>query len=285
MLLDAHQHVNWHGYDIDAIVANMDEHHIDKTWLLTWDAKDSEVDDIYWRVVDPRRMSMPLEDVLEACRRYPDRFIPGYAPDPRDPRSMGMLESAVKMFSVKVYGEWKYRVLVDSPECINLFRLCGQLNLPAVIHLDVPYLPPNDLSKYFKYWYGGTIDNLARAVEACPDTIFLGHGPGFWRSLSGDADEREEIYPEGDLVPGGKIAPLMRQFPKLWCDLSAGSAHRALSRNREFTLAFIDEFQDRLLFARDQFDSIMYDLLKSLELDKTIEDKLFSGNALKLVPC
>lgn len=284
MLIDAHQHVNWHGHDTDAIVKNMDQHKIDVAWLLSWDARDCEVDKIYWRTLDPRRpISMPLDDLLEACRRYPDRFIPGYAPDPRDPKSLGRLESAVNMFNIKVYGEWKFRTPVDSPECINMFRLCGKLKLPAIIHLDVPYLPPNDLSKYCEYWYGGTIENLERAAAACPDTIFLGHGPGFWRYFSGDADERSEMYPDGEFVPNGKIVPLMRKYPNLWGDLSAGSAHRALSRSRDFTLEFFDEFQDRLLFARDQFDAIMYDLLISLELEKHVEDKIFSGNALKLV--
>lgn len=283
MLIDAHQHVNWHGHDIEAEVANLDQHNIDLAWLLTWEAPENEIDIAYWRVHDPRRTKMPLEDVIEACRKHPTRFIAGFAPDPRDPKSFGRLESAVAMFNVKVYGEWKYRLLVDSPECINMFRLCGQLKLPVIIHLDVPYLPPNDLTKYYQWWYGGTIDNLVRAVEACPETIFLGHGPGFWRYLSGDADWRTELYPEGDLVAGGKIPPLMRQYPNLWCDLSAGSAHRALSRNRNFTFEFFDEFQDRLLFARDQFDAIMHDLIISVELDKNIENKIFFENAMNLV--
>jgi predicted TIM-barrel fold metal-dependent hydrolase len=283
MIIDAHQHVNWHGHNIDAVVANMDEHNIDKAWVLTWEAQESEVDGVYWNAFDPRRICMPLEDVLDACRKYPDRFIPGYAPDPRDPKSLGRLESAVRMFNIKIYGEWKFRVLVDSPECIKLFRRCGELKLPAVIHLDVPFLPPNDPSKYFQYWYGGTLENLERALAACPDTVFLGHGPGFWRYLSGDGAERAEIYPDGELTPGGRIAPLMRQYPNLWCDLSAGSAHRALSRDRQFSVSFLIEFQERILFARDYFDGIMYELLKSLELDSSVEEKIFSGNATKLV--
>lgn len=284
MIIDAHQHPNWLGHNIDKIVENMNRHQIDVSWMLTWEGPLEERDLYYFRVGDPRREMIPLEDVLDACNRYPTRFIAGYAPDPRDPKSLPRIEAAVELYNVKVYGEWKYRILVDSPECIQTFRLCGKLNLPVIIHFDVPFLPPNDLDKYFKMWYGGTIENFENVLKMCPETIFLGHGPGYWRYLSGDGDSHSEIYPEGDLVPNGQIPPLMRQYPNLYCDLSAGSAKKALSRNPGFAKEFIDEFQDRILFARDQFDSMMFDFLISLKLPEEIKEKVFHQNALRLVP-
>jgi len=283
MIIDAHQHTNWLGKNTDAVVANMDQHKIDKSWLLTWEGPTDERDLAFSQVADPRRDDLPLVDIIEACQRYPNRFIPGYAPDPRDPRSLGRLEAAVSLFNVKIYGEWKFRMLVDSPECIVMFRLCGKLKLPVVIHLDVAFLPPTDLDKQFQWWYGGNIENLERALLACPDTIFLGHGPGFWRYLSGDGDYHPKIYPDGEFVPAGKITPLMRRCPNLYGDLSAGSARLALSRSVTHAKEFIDEFQGRLLFARDQFDSTMYDFLISLNLAKPIQQKLFYQNANKLL--
>jgi predicted TIM-barrel fold metal-dependent hydrolase len=283
MIIDAHQHPNWLGHNIDKIVENMNRHQIDASWMLTWDGPLQERDLYYFRVGDPRRETIPLEDVLDACQRYPTRFIAGYAPDPRDPKSLPRLEAAVDLFNVKVYGEWKFRLLVDSPECIRTFRFCGKLKLPVIIHLDVPFLPPDNLDKYFEMWYGGTIENFENALKMCPDTIFLGHGPGYWRYLSGDALSRPEIYPEGELVPDGRIASLLRQYPNLYCDLSAGSAKKALSRHSDYAKEFIDEFQDRVLFARDQFDSMMYDFLISLNLPEAIKEKVFWRNAARLV--
>lgn len=284
MIIDAHQHVNWLGHNIDKIIENMDQHGIDRSWLLTWEGPEEERDLYYYRVSDPCRANMPLKDIIEACRRYPERFIPGYAPDPRDPKSLNRLEAAVELYDVKIYGEWKYRLPVDSPECITMFRLCGKLNLPVIIHLDVPFLPPVDLNKPFQLWYGGTIENFVRALQACPDTIFLGHGPGFWRYLSGDGDTHPEIYPQGEWLSGGKLVPILRRYPNLWCDLSAGSAKYALSRNENFAKEIMEEFQDRLLFARDQFDSMMYDFLISLSLKNTVLEKILAKNAQRLVP-
>ena len=43
----------------------------------------------------------------------------------------------------------------------------------------------------------------------------------------------------------------MRRYPNLWADISAGSGHNALTRDRAFGLAFLDEFQDKLLFGTD----------------------------------
>ncbi|MCI0515615.1 amidohydrolase [candidate division KSB1 bacterium] len=284
MIIDAHQHVNWYGYTIEKIIQNMDEHQIDWSWILTWEGPANEKDPFFYRVSDPRGESMPLSDVVEACRRFPQRFIAGYAPDPRDPRALGRLEAAVNLYGVRVYGEWKFQMLVDSPECITLFRFCGQLKLPVVIHLDVPFLPPHDFSKPYRWWYGGTVENLERAARACPDTIFLGHGPGFWRYLSGDGATHPELYPQGDWLADGAVVPALRRCPNLYCDLSAGSARVALSRNLNFTREFVAEFQDRLLFARDYFDGQMYQLLLSLNLPSEMLTKLLAENAKRLVP-
>jgi predicted TIM-barrel fold metal-dependent hydrolase len=284
MIIDAHQHTNWLGHTTAGLIENMDARGISGSWLLTWECPMEERDPIYYRVSDPRRNNLPLEDVIAACQHYPDRFVAGYAPDPRLPGAMERLEAAVELFHVRVYGEWKYRTLLETPECIAMFRLCGRLKLPVIIHLDVPFLPPNDLSKVFQWWFGGTIENLERTLQFCPDTIFLGHGPGFWRYLSGDGDENPVVYPKDEFISGGKIAPLMRRYPNLYCDLSAGSARFALGRNQAYTLEFIDEFQDRLLFGRDQFDNLMHEFLVNLNLPARISEKIFYQNAMRLVP-
>ena len=37
MLIDAHNHPNWHGHDADRLLANMEEHGIDQMWLFSWE--------------------------------------------------------------------------------------------------------------------------------------------------------------------------------------------------------------------------------------------------------
>lgn len=44
MIIDAHNHPDWHGHNLNKFLENMAEHNIDKTWLLTWEAPEGECD-------------------------------------------------------------------------------------------------------------------------------------------------------------------------------------------------------------------------------------------------
>jgi predicted TIM-barrel fold metal-dependent hydrolase len=164
-----------------------------------------------------------------------------------------------------------------------MYRACGRMGLPVTVHIDYEF---DRGTKYPRpnYWYGGGIEPFARAVRACPETVFIGHAPGFWAHISGDDLYDKAAYPAGPVLPGGRIPELMRECPNLYADLSAGSALTALSRDRAFTVDFLLEFQDRLLFGRDYFDSRMADFLNSLALAEDVLGKIYAGNALRLVP-
>ncbi|MFH1006578.1 MAG: amidohydrolase family protein [Candidatus Latescibacterota bacterium] len=286
MIIDAHQHVFWHGHDDEALVRNMDEHGIDISWLLTWEAWADEINqDCYAQAIDPRddHASLPLSGVVEACRRYPDRFVPGYCPNPRDPHASQRLEAAVGIFGIKICGEWKFQLPFDDPRCIALFWKAGELNLPVTFHLDVPFLPASTSRKLEPYWYGGTVDNVERALQRCPGTIFLGHAPGFWRELYDDADTNPEVYPAGRDNSEGRLWGLFDTYSNLWADLSAGSALFALSRNGDQGRRFIETYSERLLFGRDYFDGEMMALLKELGISDEAFRRLTETNATRLL--
>ncbi|MCD6335221.1 MAG: amidohydrolase family protein [Candidatus Latescibacteria bacterium] len=286
MIIDAHQHVFWHGHDDEAVVRNMDEHGIDISWLLTWEGWADEINEAgYAESMDPRggRAWLPLRGVIEACRRYPDRFIPGYCPNPRDPHAPKRLEAAVRIFGVRTCGEWKFRIPFDDPRCIALFWKAGELNLPVTFHLDVPFLPASTSRTLEPYWYGGTIENLERALQQCPDTIFLGHAPGFWRELADDADTNPDMYPDGAVSSEGRLWGLFDAYPNLWADLSAGSARLALSRDPDIGRRFIEKYHERLLFGRDCFDGDMMALLKEMDFSEHIFRRVTETNATNLL--
>ena len=83
---------------------------------------------------------------------------------------------------------------------------------------------------------------------------------------------------------GGKVPELMKACPNLFADLSAGSAYNALTRDPGFGKEFLLEFQDRLLYGRDQFDNRLQEFLHGLGLPTKVLGKIYSGNALRLVP-
>lgn len=283
-IIDVHNHPYWLGKDADDIVRDMDENGIERTWLLSWEVPDREMSPGYYRTLNPLGQGIRFSDVVRCREKHPRRFVAGYAPDPRDPHAQARLRSAVAIHKVKVFGEFKIRVQYDDPDCVAMFHLSGELGLPVIFHLDVT-LPRGVPQKERQYWYGGHIDNVERALRQCPDTTFLGHAPGFWREISGDAEKEPSAYPRGKpIVPGGKILALLDRYPNLNCDLSAGSGYTALTRDREFSRKFIIDYQDRLFFGRDQFDSRLYDFLVSLSLPGAVLEKVLSKNALRLVP-
>ncbi len=292
MIVDVHQHVFWHGRDDASLVADMDAQGIDVAWLLSWEVLPHEDERAYHGVLNPQHAradgthpGIPLQDLLRARARYPNRFVVGYCPHPLLGSAPELFEAAYHIHGVRTCGEWKFRLPFDDPRCLELFHKAGQLGCPVTLHLDVPYLPHRETGKpvYQRSWYGGTVANLERALQSCPETIFIGHAPGFWREISGDADSDPQAYPTGPVKPEGRLYDLFARHANLYADLSAGSALGALRRDPGHARDFLCRFADRLLFGRDYYGGELLTFLRSLDLPPDVQDRILSGNALKLV--
>lgn len=292
-LIDSHQHAFWRGRDARGLIEDMDGHGISLAWLLTWEIAPEE--DSPWdygflnpehRRADGTHPGIPLSDLLRARELAPERFLVGYCPHPLKGNAPALLEAAVKMHGVRVCGEWKFRVLFDDPRCIELFRAAGEMHLPVVLHLDVPYLAGKDGAPpiYQPNWYGGTVENLERALQACPQTNFIGHAPGFWREISADADAAPEPYPDGPVHAPGRLHRLLENHPNLYADLSANSALRALKRDSRHAVEFIETHREKLLFGRDIYGTALRDYLATLDLSAETEEYISHRNARRLVP-
>jgi predicted TIM-barrel fold metal-dependent hydrolase len=290
-IVDSHQHVFWHGRDDHGLIADMDAHGIEYSWLLSWEVAPSEDEHSYHKVLNPKHIrpdgthaGIVLADLVLARDRFPDRFVLGYCPHPLQPMASDLLRAAVGMYGVSVCGEWKFRLPIDDPRCIRLFRTAGELNLPVVLHLDVPFLSDGKGGeRYDPKWYGGTVENLERVLQACPETIFIGHAPGFWREISGDAGADPACYPKGPVVEGGKLYRLFETYGNLFADLSAGSGRYALERDPGHAASFLCRFQDRLLFARDFYEQDLHAFLNTLTLPDEVVNKIYFRNAERLV--
>lgn len=284
MIIDAHNHPDWHGHNLQKFLQNMADCQIDKTWLLSWESPPDEFDPYYNYVsVSNERGPIPFERCLAYYQQAPDKFVLGYAPDPRKPDSIDRLQAAIDIYGVQVCGEVKLRMMYDDWDAIRMFRFCGEKGLPVTVHLDYEF----DTGRLYprpNWWYGGGIEAFERAVRSCPQTNFIGHAPGFWAHISNDDLYDKEPYPKGNVISGGAIPRLLQTYPNLHADLSAGSGLNALKRDSAFARDFLIEFQDRLLYARDDFNNDLQVFLKTLELPLPVWEKITWQNAEKLIP-
>jgi len=186
MKIDCHIHVNWLGYGPRQIVEHMDRLGIDRAWVHTWEMVDALI---------PSYQHLSAASMWAACREFPERFIPFYAPDPRRPDAVRVLEEAIEQ-GLKGVGECKFRICIDNPDLLRMFRIAGDAGLPVLLHLDKAVAPD------YGFWYLHGIDGFSRVLDMLPDVNFVGHGPGFWRYVSADEAGAREGYPTGPVLRG-----------------------------------------------------------------------------------
>ena len=288
--IDAHNHPDYYGRNPEQFVKNMDAVGIAKTILLSWEAPLDEISATYFPIIPtPMRsdVTIPFSTCYEYWKAYPDRFLLGYAPDPRQPGAIARMKSAIRGYRVQICGEVKFRMMYDNPDAVDLFRFCGENGVPVLLHFDYPEAQLSGcVADYPRrhWWYGGSIETLEHLLKLCPETNFLGHAPGFWCHISNDDKGLTQAYPTGEVIPGGMIERLLDKYPNLYCDCSAGSALNALGRDPDYTARLMKAHPDRFIYARDYFDNKLSPFIDSLGLSEEILEGFYHGNLEKILP-
>ncbi len=274
--VDMHTHLGrtWNSTEVltaEALLRWMDAHDISQAIVLP--------------LISPESSSYPLTSdfVLAQTKPYRDRLIPFCSIDPRT-SYRGGLQGLIEMLrryidaGAKGFGEHKPGVAVDDPRNMLIYQACGEVGLPLLFHLDnerntdKPGLP-----------------GLARALKGAPNCNFIGHGPGWWASISADATQGDlGGYPKGNVAPGGAIDKLMDEFPNIYGDLSAGSGANSISRDVEFGREFLIRRQDRIMFGTDYLSPgqgvPQFELFEQkLDLPDDVQSKIFRDNARRLL--
>jgi len=281
--IDAHCHPNVEGFDVVKMLDNMDALGIGKACLLT---VEGPMDEHLPNATAPDpSYPVPFASCLSAKEKAPERFILGYAPDPRVPTSLQKLKNAVENYGVQVCGEVKFRMMYDNPDAVDIFRYCGEVGLPVVLHMDYAYArKPKPEAYHQRHWFGGDIDTLERILQLCPKTNFLGHAPGFWACISNSEEWKTVVTPKGPVVRGGRVERLLEKYSNLYCDCSAGSGLNALSRDPEYTRSLMLKYPDRFLYGRDCFDDALAQWIRELDLPQDILERFYYQNFEALLP-
>lgn len=190
------------------------------------------------------------EDVMEICSKYPDRFYWFCNIDPRvgnnsPDTDLSYFINYYKEKGAKGIGEVTANLYLDDPLVLNLFKHAEKCDMPLTFHIA-----------HKKFGCYGLIDDLGlprleKALSMFPKLKFLGHSTTYWAEISADLTEDKRTgYPRGKVTPG-RVVELMRKYPNLYGDISAGSGFNAIIRDPKFGYEFLEEFNDRLLFGTD----------------------------------
>ncbi len=220
------------------LIQLMDDHGIDMALVMT-----RANPECAYRLVPP-------EEVMEICALHPKRLIPTCNIDPRmvsnSPDSdLRRLLQYYKDAGHRSIGEYIANLPFDDPLNMNAFRQMEEVGLPVTFHVA-----PKMGGCYGCYDDAG-LPRLEKVLKTFPKLRMFGHSQPFWAEISADVTEQSRSgYPKGKVSPG-RLVELFRNYPNLYGDLSAGSGFNAVSRDPDFGLAFMQEFQDRLFFGTD----------------------------------
>jgi predicted TIM-barrel fold metal-dependent hydrolase len=282
--IDIHTHLGtfYWGRELtaDGLIKLMDQHDIERAVVLP--------------LVSPESSPYPQtsEAALAAHKAHPDRLIAFCAVDPRvttgnpsrfghvdGPRGIKEIVLRYKELGARGFGEHKVGLPFDHPLMMAVYEACAELELPILFHLDdirsfdTPGLP-----------------RLENVLKQFPSLPLIGHAAGFWASISGDATTADfGRYPKipTPVTPGGALDRLMERYKNLYGDLSEPGGYSAIARDKEFGRQFLIRRAEQLLFGTDFLmpdqEIPHFALYESLDLPDEVQQKLFRGNAIRLL--
>ncbi len=239
-------------------------------------------------IIDPQS----TEEILEASRQYKGRFIPFCNVDPRAinntvdaPLGDWLRHYADK--GCKGIGEVTANMHILDPKVQNLFKHVQDVGFPLTFHLS-----PTDKGGFYGLVDEPGLPGLELSMQRFPELKFFGHSQTFWAEMAvletvGDRNG----YPDYPVSQEGALPKLMRKYPNLYGDLSAGSGHNALARDVDYAIKFLNEFQDRLMFGTDicapgtptPLIDFLLELRNSKKIPENVFQKVARENAIKLL--
>lgn len=280
-------------------------HASESKWLMYPNipmATPEEVIEIYDSIGVERGVVMTLTNTMVGTSNYeakqiadkhPNRFswfcsfCPMQGCNSKDADFMPYLQQC-KDSGAKGVGEFTSNIFFDDERTLNFLSQVEKIGLPLLFHigsLGGDYGIVDELG----------LPKLEKVLKAFPNLKFIGHSTKFWSEISKISSEKERGAYGSGKVEEGRVIELMRKYPNLYADLSAGSGYNALIRDVNYAYKFLEEFSDRIFYGTDIVSPINKNnpMLKLAEfLDNAMENgkisydtyyKVCRGNAIKLL--
>jgi predicted TIM-barrel fold metal-dependent hydrolase len=218
------------------------------------------------------------DTVMELAKKFPAKFF-FFANEVADlPEAEAEIRRYLKLGAIGI-GEQKFRVAVDSPSLAKIARIAEEQKVPILMHFQ-----------HGRYNTG--IENMHKLLEKYPKVNFIGHAQTWWANVDAKPDQ-SVLYPTTKVTPGGITDRLLRDYPNMFGDASAGSGLNFYKRDPEHARAFLDRHQDKLMFGSDCNDvagqgvacdgSQIMAYIRKLAPNRKAERKILDENAKKLL--
>jgi len=191
------------------------------------------------------------EEILQIVETHPQRFIPFCNVDPRaltnsaDAPLDGIL-GYYRDQGCKGIGEVTANLPFLHPLMQNLFKHVEAVGIPLTFHIACR------IGGIYGIYDDPGLPQLEATLQRFPKLKFFAHSQSFWAEmgrLQTPADRGG--YPDYPIEEEGVVPKFLRRYENLYGDLSAGSGCNALSRDSDYAVGFLTEFQDRLFFGTD----------------------------------
>ena len=305
--IDIHSHMrgNPKPEDLEKMVAEMDA--LNMKVLVNLSGRNGEA----------------LAEIVKNTKgRYPNRFVvfanvgfegidePGWGT-----RAAKQLEEDVKNgaqglkffknFGLTLKDGSGKRVPTDDPRLDPIFRKCGELGIPVLIHTGEPasFFEPHD--RFNERWLElKQFPGRARPADKFPP----------WETIMGEQHRLFARHPKTKFITahlgwlGGDLArlgKLLDRLPNVYTEVAAVVAE--LGRQPRFAREFFIKYQDRILFGKDTYRPVEYHTyfrifessdeyfdyfrkrhafwkMYGLNLPDNVLKKFYYKNALKLLP-
>ena len=231
------------------------------------------------------------QEIMELCQVYSGRFIPfcnidpravSYSPDAPLDHLLGFYKSQ----GFKGVGEVCANLPFLDPLVQNLFKHSQNVGLPLTFHIAA------QIGNIYGLYDAPGLPQLERSLQLFPKLKFFAHSQTFWAEI-GRLKTPADRYgsPNYPIDEEGVVPTLFRCYENLYGDLSAGSGCNALTRDKDYAVQFLVEFQDRLMFGTDicapDTPTPLVDFLLELQREKRISEEVFNKiakeNAKKLL--
>jgi predicted TIM-barrel fold metal-dependent hydrolase len=197
------------------------------------------------------------------------------------------------------------RVAVDDPRLDPVWEKCGELGIPVLIHSGEPKPFFDPIDKYNERWLElKQFPYRARPPEKYPS----------WEQILGEQHRMFAKHPRTKFIDAhlgwlgsdlARLGALLDRLPNVYTEIAAVPSE--LGRQPRFARAFLEKYQDRVMFGKDTWAAAEYAfyfrLLETgdeyfesdrkrhafwrvygLELPDPVLKKIYYKNALRVIP-